>query len=549
MTPEPRPAGMGNRIAVARRSSGLTQRQLADALGTSTWMVERMESGAGDTARYLSGIADATRRPYTWFHAPSSPRIAPRMPARAGRHTHLGATGRNLVLGSIVLLVTIRFFTEVVPVIPRAGNFVDIPIFLVLALAAMCTPAGRRPGRAYLHLGLPAAAFLLLALISAIVNSGRTELAPVLVFIYGFLGPLAVYAAVYRIWPPGNARSLSRLLVGLGLLELAVVGLIDLPRFASSGNPDDISGTFGTNAYQLVFFLLLVASLLVGIFTLEPARQVARFAPFLILAIFAVILLAQYRAILATTVIVMVVVGVLLGGRARGVLACVLAVVAFAVVFSYVATTFPALKLEATATTLSQSPWSYAGQRSEAARPVVGLYEDDPVASAIGSGPGTFSSRAWQTFALESKSASNVQGPYARLLTGGVAYKTDVSEKYVLPQLREGDIIEGSRAVSQPYSSYLALAAEVGLAGLALLAGIYLASLLWSGRIARREIAGATPGDSVPALALATTVAFLMLVQMGFLQNWLEVTRVTFVVWAMFAVVSKERDSRSPVPA
>jgi hypothetical protein len=146
-------------------------------------------------------------------------------------------------------------------------------------------------------------------------------------------------------------------------------------------------------------------------------------------------------------------------------------------------------------------------------------------------------------------SASNVQGAYARRLTGGVVYKTDVSEKYVLPQLREGDIIEGSRAVSQPYSSYLALAAEVGLAGLALLAGIYLASLLWNGRIARREIAGATHADPVPALALATTVAFLMLVQMGFLQNWLEVTRVTFVVWAMFAVVSKERDSRSPVPA
>jgi transcriptional regulator with XRE-family HTH domain len=540
---------MGSRIAAARRSSGLTQRQLADALGTSTWMVERMESGAADTARYLSAIADVTRRPHPWFLRPSSPTIEPRISTRTGQQTHLGATGRNLVLGSIVLLVTIRFFTEVVPALPRAGNFVDIPIFLVLALAAMCTPAGPRPGRAYLHLGLPAAAFVLLALTSAIVNSRRTELAPVLVFIYGFLAPLAVYAAAYRIWPPGSARSLSRLLVGLGLLELAVVGLIDLPRFASSGNPDDISGTFGTNAYQLVFFLLVVASLLVGIFTLEPVRQVARFAPFLIFAIFAVILLAQYRAILATTVIVMVVVGVLLGGRARGVLAGVLAVVAFALVFSYVATSFPALKLEATATTLSQSPWSYASQRSEAARPVVGLYEDDPLASAIGSGPGTFSSRAWQTFALESMSASNVQGAYARRLTGGVVYKTDVSEKYVLPQLREGDIIEGSRAVSQPYSSYLALAAEVGLAGLALLAGIYLASLLWNGRIARREIAGATHADPVPALALATTVAFLMLVQMGFLQNWLEVTRVTFVVWAMFAVVSKERDSRSPVPA
>ena len=45
----------------------------------------------------------------------------------------------------------------------------------------------------------------MLAIASAVVNADRVAPAPVLVFIYGFLAPLAVYAAVYRIWPPGNA--------------------------------------------------------------------------------------------------------------------------------------------------------------------------------------------------------------------------------------------------------------------------------------------------------------------------------------------------------
>ena len=107
--------------------------------------------------------------------------------------------------------------------------------------------------------------------------------------------------------------------------------------------------------------------------------------------------------------------------------------------------------------------------------------------------------------------------------------------------------MEGSGALSSPYSSYLSLAAEVGLAGLALIVGVYLAALLRSFGIARREIADATPGDPVPALALATTIGFLTLLQMGFLENWLEVTRITFIVWAMFAVVAKELDSRSRV--
>ena len=123
-------------------------------------------------------------------------------------------------------------------------------------------------------------------------------------------------------------------------------------------------------------------------------------------------------------------------------------------------------------------------------------------------------------------------------------YTTDVSQKYVLPQLKEGDIVEGSGALSRPYSSYLGLAAEVGLLGLALVAGVYIAVLLRSFRIARRQIAYAVPDDPVPALALATTIGFLTLLQMAFLENWLEVTRITFLIWMMFAVVLKEIDSQ-----
>jgi len=532
---------IGARVAAARRNRGMTQRDLAHALGVSSWTVDRIESGTADGGRYLSSIADVTHANREWFATADG---AGQRRTRGSVVPHLGVVGRNLVLGSIVLLVTIRFFTEVVPVLPRAANFIDIPIFLVIVLAAMSMTSSR-PGPAYLRVGLPAAAFLVLAIASATINSDRALPAPVLVFVYGFLAPFAVYAAIYRIWPPGSAGSLSRVLVWLGLLQLAIVALIDLPRFAPSGNPDLISGTFGTNAYQLVFFLLVVATLLFGIFTLEPRRKVARFVPFLILAIFAVILLAQYRALLATTVVTMLVVSILLGTRLRGVLVAILAVLAFGVAFSYVAASFPGLRLEATATTLTQSPSTYAIQRYQATRPVAGLYRDYPLAIAVGSGPGTFSSRAWQTFAnADSTSTSNVQGAYAQRLTGG-AYETDVSKKYVAPQRQEGAVIEGSRALSSPHSSYLGLAAEVGLLGLALVVGVYLAALLRSFRIARREIADAIFGDPVPALALATTIGFLTLLQMGFLENWLEVTRITFIVWAIFAVVTKEIDSRS----
>ena len=537
------PTTVGQRIAAARQNRGMTQRELAEAIGVSPWVVDRLERGEIPSDGHLNVIAGATETSQEWFRV--APPTSSRPVSRAVALPHLGIVGRNLVLGAIALLVTIRFFSEVVPVVPRAANFIDIPVFVTLLIAAMFVPASR-PGSTYLRIGAPAAAFLVLAIVSATINSERTAPAPVLVFIYGFLAPLAVYAAVYRIWPPREAGALSRLLVWLGLLQLAVVALVDLPRFATSGrNPDLISGTFGTNAYQLVFFLLVVAALLAGIFTLEPGRRIARFVPVLVLGIFGVILLAQYRALLATTVVAMFVVGTLLRRRLRGLVAASLALVAFAVAFSFIASNFPNLRLQATASTLTQSPWTYVEARVRAASPVERLYGDHPEYVVTGSGPGTFSSRAWQTFAsAASTSQSNVQGGYAQRFTGGV-YGTDVSQKYVTSKTQNRPAIQGSRALSSPFSSYFSLAAEVGILGLALMAGLYVAAFLRSFHLARREVARARHDDPLPALTLATTIAFLTLLQMGVLDNWFEVTRVTFIAWAMFAVVTKELDTRA----
>jgi hypothetical protein len=48
----------------------------------------------------------------------------------------------------------------------------------------------------------------------------------------------------------------------------------------------------------------------------------------------------------------------------------------------------------------------------------------------------------------------------------------------------------------------------------------------------------------LPALALACTAAFFVLLQMGILQSWLEVTRITFPSWILLAVITKEFQSR-----
>ena len=61
----------------------------------------------------------------------------------------------------------------------------------------------------------------------------------------------------------------------------------------------------------------------------------------------------------------------------------------------------------------------------------------------------------------------------------------------------------------------------------------------------RASLRSARPGDPLPALMIACTTAFVVLLQMGLLSgNWFEVTRITFVSWALLAVVTKEYEAR-----
>jgi hypothetical protein len=538
------------RVAQARREAGLTQKALAERLGVSLWTVERVENGSASPTDHLVTVSEATGKPLDWFLAEPHDRTIQRTDASIGSATVRTEGGRLIVLGALVLLVIIRFFTEVVAVLPRAANFVDVPILVVLLIAALlCRPSTEDPSES-LRYAVPALLFLMLCVLSVVANPSRVAYGPVLVFMYGFLGPLGVYYATYRLWPAGRGVELSRVLIVLGLVQIAVVALIDLPKFIGSQNPDDIVGTFGTNPYQLVFFLLIFVALLAGIFNFEPKRPIAQFVPALMVAVVAIILIAQYRALLVTTALTLAgLVSVLGSSRLRGVFLGAVLAAACVVTLNYTSQAFPILRLAPTVDALRQNPKPFIDGRLAAIGNVGELYVDDPRYIATGTGPGTFSSRAWQTFALsDSMSRSNVQGAYAKLFVEGGIYRTDVSDKYVLPRLERGDAILGSRAVTAPFSSWGSLLAEVGLLGLILIGALYLLALVRAGRMVLIARARAHPGDPLPAILLAATAGLFILLQMAFLENWLEVTRLTFPTWILLAVATKDFTARYGTP-
>lgn len=61
-------------IATARRDKGLTQRQLAEAVGTEGFAVSRWERATvSPSTMYLAAIAKALGREFAWFYTDHSP--------------------------------------------------------------------------------------------------------------------------------------------------------------------------------------------------------------------------------------------------------------------------------------------------------------------------------------------------------------------------------------------------------------------------------------------------------------------------------------------
>lgn len=71
------PDVIGERIAAARREAGLTQEELADAIGVSTRSLQGFELGERIPYRYMEKIATVTRREWEWLlHGATSSPVA-----------------------------------------------------------------------------------------------------------------------------------------------------------------------------------------------------------------------------------------------------------------------------------------------------------------------------------------------------------------------------------------------------------------------------------------------------------------------------------------
>jgi hypothetical protein len=138
---------------------------------------------------------------------------------------------------------------------------------------------------------------------------------------------------------------------------------------------------------------------------------------------------------------------------------------------------------------------------------------------------------------------------------GKQGYHTDVADKYVVSRITgrnaggTAESVGGSYAVTTPFSSYASPLAEVGVLGLVAIVSIYFGAFFHALHMTIRSLRRPSPRDPLIGLLLGCTAGFFVLLQMAVLDNWFEVTRLTFILWALLAVAAKEFSAQYPTIA
>jgi hypothetical protein len=451
----------------------------------------------------------------------------------------------KVVLGFFLVLLTARFFSETLRIMPKALDLIDLVFIPLLAVIAMFAGSLKGIDRA-LHQKLLrwTLAFAVLALLSSLVNIERTHYAPVLLYIFGIASGPALFLSLNRLIKRKDlmARQTERFLYLMFIVEGAAVVLVSLPTFLSTGNPDYMSGTFGLNAYQFSAFLVIIGGYFLGRMRFEKARLIVGIA--IQVGVIVVFLLLQYRtATPAFFFAYMVLLGLLYGKRVMRMTLWVgvMGAIGF-YAFDYIQSSNFDLKF-GELVDLAENPEMVRDfGKVIAYGNTFTMYQDHPSTVLFGAGPGTMVSRSAYTFIVEPlNSATKGVGAFVTGMFPNVDFRTDVFDTYVAP-LFDLDSVFGSDQANNPASSVLAAMAELGIPGLILLSLIYFTLMRNVVRYARYAVERSDPEIVPLASALVTGAVYLCM--LAPLDNYLEISRVTLPVWLLFWTVSAKVHAR-----
>jgi hypothetical protein len=430
-----------------------------------------------------------------------------------------------LVLGILGGLIAVRYFTERLPILPRAANAVDVLAVPVLVLCAGLWIAlearGRIDGgRLLVALWIFCASWLA----SWLLNSARVHWLGALLFLFGIANPLLLYAALRNLGLGHRfifrALRLLWILLGVNL----VIGSIDALRGRGAATADFVFGTFGVNPNQMAFFLAVMMG-----FLLARLRFLKfRIAEALMLAWAMIIfLLCGFQTLwlmftLAAAFVLLIVARL----STRSVILAGLVATVLAVLLPRLGDRFFSVR---DTVVLGRALFPELG-KVELARNIPRVLATDGWTPWFGLGPGTFNSRAFRSIAIV---PSNAEDRFTDVAAAVVApfYRSDVADRYIIPYFDRANFLLSGANTDAPFTSYVSLPLEVGFFGAVAIFGWYGLTLVGLVRSVRRS---ADPHEQF--LAAWALTAVLMLLGISLVDNFLEATRYTILVWTVVSM-------------
>lgn len=438
-----------------------------------------------------------------------------------------------LVYLLVTLLIGVRFLTEQAPVLPRFLNAVDliaVPLLLPLCVAWVML---RGRWRAY---GAPIIALAWLVLIAWTIawaaNTGEVHWLGALLFVVGLLTPITFYLILINLGL--NRRFSARMLRLLKVLLLVnlVIGTLQTARGIGGESHDFVFGTFGRNQNQLAFFLIMMVS-----YMLARWRYLGLSKRELIIMLWSAVLflLCAFQTLwLVFAASAAVVFGLVTELRSRlfsGRVPRRIVVLAVAgVLLPIIALSTISFARFDVLATLGQIP-AYFDQlgKVQLLRSVPQIWELRPGSLLVGVGPGTYNSRAFRSIAIVPYSDAGAADVAAALVTP--FYRSELSARFIIPYFERGIFFLSGANTDGPFTSYVSVPIEIGVPGALALFAIY-------GLVVRDLIRSVRTAGDVEERILATwaLMSVLMILGLAAIDNYLETTRYTMLVWLAVAV-------------
>lgn len=450
---------------------------------------------------------------------------------------------QNFIIFFFGFFLVSRFFSEILRVIPKWVDVFDMPIILLLLFFSFFRyPNLDIDQEEHRHFVRSVFALCIIIFVSSLVNLKELFEPAALLFAVGILsGPFLViilnkFVDDVQLFP----SQIYKLFVVLFFINIIIVSLIDIPRFQSTLDPDVFSGTFGLNAYQFSIFLIISGGLILGKFVEGKVGLVLLICSHVF--IFFTFVLLQYRAALPFFISSYALMCITLFGRK--ILKSV--VIGSVILLFFTSIIYLSIIPEEGRKVLKYDSWIYILQdpgkflkygKFQGYPQTAKLIKSSPVTALVGVGPGNFMSRAYNTFGEEYTAYKKSKKGVGNLIQKWFGLKgprqTSVNKHY-LGKIK-GEVVLGTYQLSNPNSSYLAIIAEIGLVGGAIIFMLYLYVFRRSLKLIR--IAKTHCTELLPfATALVGSISYL--IQLAFLENYWEMTRATLPVWLLFWITS-----------